>query len=187
MMWGRRREEVHMSSRTSLWLKRLGVVFAGAVLFFFVSGRVAATRARSKEEERSHNGIRRIFRRVNPAAVWAIEHVDVGAHNGVLYHKGRKSGREYATPLCMVTTPEGYISPATFGSHTDWLRNLKATPESRVVVDKKPHDTIAEVITVEQAIEYAGGTPGCRCWTDPNLKELVLLRPAIAESTQKTA
>lgn len=176
-----------MSPRIPLWLKRLGVVFAGIAVFFFVSNRLAASRARSQGEERSHTRTRRVFRRLNPAAVWAIEHVDLGRHNGVLYHKGRSSGREYATPLCMVTTSEGYISPATFGSHTDWLRNLKATPESRVVVNKEPHDTVAEVITVEEAVGYAGGTPGCRCWTDPNLEELVLLRPKEAETAKKTA
>jgi deazaflavin-dependent oxidoreductase (nitroreductase family) len=176
-----------MSPRTSLWLKRLILAFAGVVLFLFISDKAAALVAERRGKERSYPMTRRIFRRLNPAAVWAIEHADVGRHNGVLYHKGRKSGRDYATPLCMVTTPEGYISPASFGSHTDWLRNLKATPESRVVVDKESHDTVAEVISVEQAIEYAGGIPGCRCWTDPNLEELVLLRPAVADSAQKTA
>jgi deazaflavin-dependent oxidoreductase (nitroreductase family) len=176
-----------MSSRTLLWSKRLILVFAGVVLFLFVSDKAAALVAERRGEERSYSMTRRIFRRVNPAAVWAIEHTGIGGHNGVLYHKGRKSGREYATPLCMVTTPEGYISPASFGSHTDWLRNLKITPESRVVVDKKSYDTIAEVISVEQAIKYAGGTPGCRCWEDPNLTELVVLRPAVADSVLRTA
>jgi deazaflavin-dependent oxidoreductase (nitroreductase family) len=176
-----------MSSRTSLWLKRLGLLLAGILVFLFVSNRVAAMAAHRKGEVRSHTGIRRFFRRLNPTVVWAIEHAGMGSHNGVLYHRGRKSGREYATPLCMVTTDVGYISPASFGSHTDWLRNLKATPESRVVVDKKPHTTVAEVISVEKAIEYAGGTPGCRCWEDPNLKELVLLRPTEAQTAKKSA
>lgn len=176
-----------MSPRTYLWLKRLGVVFVGVVVFILVLAQVAAGRARSKEKERSHTRTRRILRRLNPAAVWAIEHADLGRHNGVLYHKGRRSGREYATPLCMVTTSQGYISPASFGSNTDWLRNLKATPESRVVVNKNSYDTVAEVITVEDAVGYAGGTPGCRCWTDPNLKELVLLRPIEAKTAKKTA
>jgi deazaflavin-dependent oxidoreductase (nitroreductase family) len=176
-----------MSSRTFLWLKRLIVVFAGVVVFLFATDKAAALAAGRRGEERSYPLTRRIFRRINPAAVWAIEHTGIGRHNGALYHKGRKSGREYATPLCMVTTPEGYISPASFGSHTDWLRNLKATPESRVVVDTKSHDTVAEVISVEEAIRYAGGTVGCRCWEDQDLTELVLLRLAQTHTVQKTA
>lgn len=176
-----------MSSRTSLWVKRLGLVLAGVVVFLSISNKAAALAARHRGEERSYLVTRRIFRRLNPAAVWAFEHAGMGRHNGVLHHRGRKSGREYATPLCMVTTSEGYISPASFGSHTDWLRNLKETPESRVVVDRKSHDTVAEVITVEEAIRYAGGTPGCRCWEDPNLTELVLLRPIHTRPAAKSA
>jgi deazaflavin-dependent oxidoreductase (nitroreductase family) len=176
-----------MSSRTFLWLKRLGLVLAGVVVLLLVSVKAAALAARNRGEERSYPMTRRLLRRLNPVAVWAIEEAGMGSHNGVLYHIGRKSGREYATPLCMVTTSQGYISPATFGSHTDWLRNLKANPQSRVVVDKKPHDTVAEVIGVEDAIRYAGGTPGCHCWEDPNLTELVLLRPTEAQGVRKTA
>lgn len=119
----------------------------------------------------------RLFRLLNPIAVWIIERLGVGRHNGVLYHSGRTTGREYATPLCMVPTPDGYIVPAAFGPHTDWLLNLKATPTSHVIYDRRVRETVAEVITLDQAIAHAGGTPGCRCWLS-GIDEFVLLRPA---------
>jgi deazaflavin-dependent oxidoreductase (nitroreductase family) len=119
----------------------------------------------------------RSFRWLNPIAIWIIERLGIGRNNGVLYHSGRRTGREYATPLCMVSTPDGYIVPAAFGPHTDWLLNLKATPSSHVVVDRRVHETVAEVITLEQAIDHCGGTPGCRCWLS-GIDEFVLLRPA---------
>lgn len=77
----------------------------------------------------------------------------------------------------MVPTPDGYIVPAAYGPHTDWLVNLKATPGSRVVVDRRPHETIAEIIGLDEAIAHAGGTPGCRCWLT-GIEEFALLRPA---------
>ncbi len=77
----------------------------------------------------------------------------------------------------MVPTPEGYIVPAAFGPRTDWLANLKATPESSVVFRRETHATVAEVIDLVEAIRLAGGSAGCPCW-ESGIDEFVLLRPA---------
>jgi deazaflavin-dependent oxidoreductase (nitroreductase family) len=113
---------------------------------------------------------------LNPPVLWYTERFG-GKSQPLVYHRGRKSGREYVTPLCMVSTPEGFIVPAAFGPKVDWLANLKATPESRVVYEGASHGTIAEVIDLDQAIDYAGGEPGCPCWTQFKVENLVLLRP----------
>jgi deazaflavin-dependent oxidoreductase (nitroreductase family) len=165
----------------------LVAVILGSVSILAVLDKTAEMIARRRGERRSFPMARRIYRWLNPAAVWAIERLGVGAHNGVLYHTGRSSGREYATPLCMVPTPEGYIVPASFGPKTDWLKNLKVTPESRVVFDNKSHETLAEVISLDQAIEHAGGTPGCRCWVDGNVETMVLLRAADSSDSRRPA
>lgn len=44
----------------------------------------------------------------------------------VLHHRGRRSGRAYATPLAIVPTPEGFVLPLPFGAGTDWCRNVRA-------------------------------------------------------------
>ena len=119
---------------------------------------------------------RKVFGRViNPIWMWFSNRFDL--NTAVVYHVGRKSGREYATPLCMVSTSEGFIVPAAFGPDVDWLANLRATPESKVVYEGDTHQTVAEVIDLEQAVHYAGGTPGCPCWTQFRVEQLVLLRP----------
>lgn len=115
---------------------------------------------------------------LNPPVLWYTEHFDRKSQ-ALVYHRGRRTGKEYVTPLCMVSTPEGFIVPAAFGPDVDWLANLKATPESRVLYEGATQETVAEVIDLARAIDYAGGEPGCPCWTQFNVENLVLLRPAI--------
>ncbi len=113
---------------------------------------------------------------LNPPVLWYTNHFG-RTTQPLVYHRGRKSGREFVTPLCMVSTPEGFIVPAAFGPDVDWLANLKATPESRVVSEGVSHETTAEVIDLDRAIDFAGGEPGCSCWTQFKVANLVLLRP----------
>ena len=54
---------------------------------------------------------------------------------GVIRHTGRRSGREYATPIWAVPTAEGVVISLPFGEGADWLKNLlaagRATIETR--------------------------------------------------------
>jgi deazaflavin-dependent oxidoreductase (nitroreductase family) len=126
--------------------------------------------------------LRRLFGHVlNPLVLWYSNRFG-NTSQALVYHRGRKSVREYVTPLCMVSTPEGFIVPAAFGSNVDWLANLRATPDSKVVYEGSTYETTAEVIDLDQAIDYAGGTPGCDCWTQYNVGELVLLRPVASQT-----
>lgn len=130
------------------------------------------------------NATRKVFGRVvNPVWMWFSQRFDLDT--AVVYHIGRKSGREYATPLCMVSTSEGFIVPAACGPNVDWLANLKATPKSKVAYEGVNHSTAAEVVDLDQAVHYAGGTPGCPCWTLFGVEELVLLRP-VAQPSETT-
>lgn len=45
---------------------------------------------------------------------------------GILHHRGRRSGRAYATPLGMRPLGEGFVMPRTFGQHSAWYHNLRA-------------------------------------------------------------
>jgi deazaflavin-dependent oxidoreductase (nitroreductase family) len=44
----------------------------------------------------------------------------------VVRHRGRRSGRSYATPVAARMTPDGFIIPLTFGARADWFRNVRA-------------------------------------------------------------
>ena len=46
---------------------------------------------------------------------------------GVLHHRGRRSGRAYATPLGMRPLGEGFVMPRTFGEQSAWYHNVRAT------------------------------------------------------------
>lgn len=54
---------------------------------------------------------------------------------GIIRHKGRRSGREYATPVWAVPTSDGFLVSLPFGESVDWLKNVlavgRATIESR--------------------------------------------------------
>jgi len=54
---------------------------------------------------------------------------------GVIRHKGRRSGREYATPIWAVPTTDGIVISLPFGEGADWLKNVlaagRATIETR--------------------------------------------------------
>jgi pimeloyl-ACP methyl ester carboxylesterase len=42
----------------------------------------------------------------------------------VLRHKGRRSGKEYATPVTAEPTEGGFVIPLSYGQGVDWLKNI---------------------------------------------------------------
>jgi deazaflavin-dependent oxidoreductase (nitroreductase family) len=46
--------------------------------------------------------------------------------NGVVLHRGRRSGRAYATPVIVRPTREGFVVPLHAGERADWVQNLRA-------------------------------------------------------------
>jgi deazaflavin-dependent oxidoreductase (nitroreductase family) len=46
---------------------------------------------------------------------------------GILEHVGRKSGKQYRTPLNVFPTEDGVVIVLTYGPNRDWLKNITAT------------------------------------------------------------
>jgi deazaflavin-dependent oxidoreductase (nitroreductase family) len=46
--------------------------------------------------------------------------------NGVLEHRGRKSGKAFRTPVVVRAVQDGFIVPMPWGETTDWYRNVRA-------------------------------------------------------------
>lgn len=44
----------------------------------------------------------------------------------ILTHVGRRSGREYRIPLNVFRADDGFVFALTYGSNTDWLKNVMA-------------------------------------------------------------
>jgi deazaflavin-dependent oxidoreductase (nitroreductase family) len=51
---------------------------------------------------------------------------------GVIRHRGRRSGREYSTPIWAVPTTDGFIISLPFGEGADWLKNVRAAGRAMV-------------------------------------------------------
>ncbi|MEU7526932.1 nitroreductase family deazaflavin-dependent oxidoreductase [Saccharothrix sp. NPDC042600] len=50
-------------------------------------------------------------------------------------HIGRRTGREYATPVIAVRVDDRFVIPLPYGIAVDWLRNVQAT--GRATLDAK--------------------------------------------------
>jgi deazaflavin-dependent oxidoreductase (nitroreductase family) len=50
----------------------------------------------------------------------------------VVSHRGRRSGRVYATPVVVRPTADGFVIPLPFGERTDWYRNVRAAAEGMI-------------------------------------------------------
>jgi len=50
----------------------------------------------------------------------------------VVHHVGRRSGARYATPVAIVTTPDGFVIPLPWGERTNWARNVLEAGGCRV-------------------------------------------------------
>ena len=45
----------------------------------------------------------------------------------IVHHAGRRSGREYATPVLAMPVEDGFVIPLPYGENTDWCRNVIAS------------------------------------------------------------
>ena len=50
----------------------------------------------------------------------------------VVEHRGRRSGRSYATPVAARRVAGGFVISLAFGSQVDWYRNLLAAGEGNI-------------------------------------------------------
>lgn len=48
---------------------------------------------------------------------------------GVIYHRGRTSGRGYHNPVNVFRRDDGFVVALTYGSRTDWVKNVLAAGE----------------------------------------------------------
>ena len=100
-----------------------GLTLAGVGVGF---GLVVANRDKLPANIREFNK-----RYTNPMMLRAVANGD-RRNLGVLLHMGRKSGREYATPVRIDAIPGGFLIPMPYGNDTDWLKNIVAAEGATV-------------------------------------------------------
>ncbi len=73
---------------------------------------------------------------------------------GILRHRGRRSGREYATPIGMRPLGDGFVIPRTFSDNAAWYQNVKAAGEGRITYLGR-HYRVVE----PEVVDYATAKP----------------------------
>lgn len=50
----------------------------------------------------------------------------------VVRHRGRRSGRDYATPVAIRASANAFTIPVPWGEHTQWVRNVVAAGDCTI-------------------------------------------------------
>ena len=112
------------------WVRRLVLCvclsYAALVAFYLVVFRLQVRRL---------NDAVRIFKRIlNPVMVASARHHWYAA---VLRTEGRRSGKEYATPVTAEPTEDGFVIPLSYGEGVDWLKNVRTAGRCTIEASKK--------------------------------------------------
>lgn len=68
----------------------------------------------------------------------------------IVYHKGRKSGRLYSTPIVVEPATNGFLIPLPYGTDVDWCRNILAAGQCTIQWRGKNY-TVVEPVLVDAA------------------------------------
>ncbi|HWD04624.1 MAG TPA: nitroreductase family deazaflavin-dependent oxidoreductase [Amycolatopsis sp.] len=79
---------------------------------------------------------------------------------GMLVHHGRRSGREFRTPLNVFRSGDGFVVALTYGPDTDWVKNVLAAGRAELLTRGRKH------VVVEPRLVHDGSRrpmpPGVR-------------------------
>lgn len=73
---------------------------------------------------------------------------------GILRHRGRRSGRLYATPIGMRPLGDSFVIPRTFSDQAAWYLNIKAAGEATVKYLGRDYELVDP-----QVVDYATAKP----------------------------
>ena len=73
---------------------------------------------------------------------------------GVIRHRGRRTGRPYATPLGMRRIGDSFVMPLTFGDSAAWYRNVSASGSCEVTYMGRNY-----TLTEPEVIDYETAAP----------------------------
>lgn len=68
-------------------------------------------------------------------------------------HTGRRSGKQYATPVVVERVPDGFVIPLPYGPRVDWLQNVLAAGRATVSSQGESYDVAQpEIIDAAAAL-----------------------------------
>lgn len=72
---------------------------------------------------------------------------------GVVVHRGRKSGREYRTPVNVFRSGDGFVIALTYGAEADWVRNVLAAGGCVLITRGRHHTLTAPRVRHDESRE----------------------------------
>lgn len=114
--------------------------------------------------------------RVNPRQLETAG--TAGARMSVVRHRGRRSGREYETPVGIRDTDAGLLVLLPYGSRADWVRNVRAAAAATVL-----HDGNTLEVDHPEVLALAEAAPLLTPWDRAvarlfGIREVLRLHPA---------
>jgi deazaflavin-dependent oxidoreductase (nitroreductase family) len=62
------------------------------------------------------------------------------SYAAAIRHTGRKSGKQYSTPVGADRVQDGFIIPLGYGTQVDWLQNVLAAGRATISAEGETHD-----------------------------------------------
>src|SRR5688572_30555725 len=109
----------------------LAVLGLAVVLALFVLG----MRAKSGV---ALGAVRLISRLFNPMQMRSAG--TPGAFASIIRHRGRRSGRAYATPVGAVPIDDGFVITLPYGTRAHWVRNVLAAGAATLVSEGRSYE-----------------------------------------------
>jgi len=81
------------------------------------------------------------------------------SYAAAIRHTGRKSGKQYATPVGVDRVQDGFIIPLAYGTQVDWLQNVLAAGRATVSAEGETHDVTEPEVTEPEVIDAATALP----------------------------
>jgi deazaflavin-dependent oxidoreductase (nitroreductase family) len=79
------------------------------------------------------------------------------SRTSVVGHVGRRSGRNYKTPVVAVEHDGDFLIALPYGERTDWMKNVLANGKATVATHGRTYDVDQpQVIAMSEATEYFG-------------------------------
>ena len=100
-----------------------------------------------------------------------------GAYAGVIHHRGRTSGTEYATPVTIKRLGDEFVIAMVYGRRSDWVRNVLAAGAASIDLEGSSHDVgRPEIVpTSEVADAFSAADQRVNRWLA--IDECLRLRP----------
>ncbi len=90
--------------------------------------------------EKKHEKVRRFNRSVfNPVIKFLFAGRMIYA---LVYHQGRRSGKQYSTPVVAAKTGESIYIPLPYGADTDWYLNVRAAGRCEIRLKRRLYSAV---------------------------------------------